>query len=206
MMDILLSELTTRYPRAKLSQPSRLFYNQYRHRVTIEAQDKAASYPLWQFRNRLLTQYIDGEIRCRVEGYGLNVFTNDLKLAKSILSAAEHFHHRFHVTELCIDQLSRQYGTVSLPKLYQQGYHYRIHFKTGNKYRFMPDKKQKLLELFDGDRDQYRVSDMIREWLAKPQYQSVWDQRYFYIKDPVLLTYFQLMHADCIGKIYQVVE
>lgn len=205
-MDILLSELVKQYPRARLTQPPRLFYNQYQHRVSIEAHDKSARYPLWQFRNRLLTQYIDGEIRCRVEGGGLNVFANDLELVKSILSAARHFDHRFYVTELCIDQMSRKYGTVSVPSLYQQGYQYRIYFKNGQKYSYTMDKKLKLLELFSSDRDQYRVSDFVRHWLGNSQYQHMWDQKYFYIKDPAIMTYFQLMHADCIGKIYQVVE
>lgn len=205
-MDILLSDLVARYPRARVTQPSRLFYNRYQHRVSIEAHDKSARYPLWQFRNRLLTQYIDGEIRCRVEGGGLNVFANNLELVKSILSAAEHFDHRFYVTELCIDQLDRQYGTVSVPKLYQQGYQYRIYFKTGQKYIYNIEKKLKLLELFSGDRDQYRVSDVVQHWLSHPRYQHMWDQKYFYIKDSSMLTYFQLMHADCIDKIFQVVE
>lgn len=205
-MDILLSELTAQYPRARVTQPPRLFYNRYQHRVSIEAHKESARYPLWQFRNRLLTQYIDGEIRCRVEGGGLNVFVNNLELAKSILSAADQFDHRFYITELCIDQLGRQYGTVSVPRLRQQGYQYRVYFKTGNKYQFIPDKKQKLLELFIGDRDQYRVSDITLEWLKNSRYQNLWDQTYFYIKDPSLLTFFQLMHADCIDKIYQVVE
>jgi hypothetical protein len=205
MTDTSLLELQTKYPRAKITQPGKLFYNRYQHRVSIEVRSKDYRINLWLFRNHLLSTYIDNEIRCRVEGCGLNIFFNDLALMKTVLESAENFFHSFVIAELSIDQQNRTKSTISRPKVKAMGYQYQVYFKTGHQFQFTHEKKQSLLSLFDRDREQYRVSDMFKDWLIRGS-SRIWNQQYIYVKDSLMLTFFQLMHADCIDKIYEVVD
>jgi hypothetical protein len=205
MTDTSLLELQTKYPRARITQPGKLFYNRYQHRITIEVKEKEHRIKLWYFRNHLLSTYIDDEIRCRIEGHGVNIFLNDLTVMKTISELAENFFHGFRITELCVDQQNRTKGTISRPKVKAMGYQYQVYFKTGHQYQFTHEKKRSLLSLFDSDREQYRVSDMFKDWLTRGS-SRVWNQQYIYIKDPSMLTFFQLAHADCIDKIYEVVD
>lgn len=204
-MDTLLSELESQYPRAKISQPNRLFYGKYQHRITVDADNKSARHPLWLFRNQLLTTYIDEEIRCRVETGRLNIFVNDLQIVKDILNKSKMFNPFFRITELSFDKQSRTYGTIAAPKIKQMGYQYRVYFKTGNKYRFTLEKKAKLADFFNNNRDQCRIGEEFKYWLQNNRSTVLWQSSYFYIKDSSMLTFFQLKHADSIDKIYQVV-
>jgi hypothetical protein len=205
MTDTSLLELQTKYPRARITQPGKLFYNRYQHRITIEVKEKEHRIKLWYFRNHLSSTYINNEIRCRVEGHGVNIFMNELTVMKDISQSAENFFHEFRITELCIDQQNRTKGTISRPKVKAMGYQYQVYFKNGHQFLFTHEKKRSLLSLFNGDREQYRVSDMFKDWLTRGS-SRIWSQQYIYIKDPVMLTFFQLAHADCVDKIFEVVD
>jgi len=206
-MDLLLSDFKKEYPKAIITQAKNVFYKQYHHRLKLMLPTRG-----YTNRNiqRNLYHRIDDDYRIRLEAKQLTIFFNSQTVFNEIIQALKKIFVDVNQTadkyiiELTVDQIGLEKQSIHIPAIKKKGYNYKVTISTGWK-KFSPAMKQKLLNLYNNDPENYKITPMTYKWLNSPELVSNWTGKYFYVRDQKMITFIQLSCSDIIDQVYEII-
>ena len=135
----------------------------------------------------------------RIEGNSTDLYTNDKEFYKEMY---EHFEnmviHAFEPMPGYEDKIadSQEIITTKLP---HNKYLYKVYLAP-HKLKGDLDKKIKFLDWITGQGDKIRMSEAVKKWFIKTDFN--WDRRYVLVEDEKTLLLLKLRGSDALGRIY----
>ncbi len=195
----------------------RKFYNKWLYKITLKIQGVdfyrytgfTHGYPRTFYRSvdETLICELEAELNSidksqwgkRIESNNIDIYTNDRDF---FLRLSERFDnitvHRFEPVN---EQQLLENGNVYVVNQYPYGkYQYKV-FLRPHKLSNEEDRKKHFLNWLDSQDDRIRISDTVRDWFIRMNWN--WDRRYMYVKDEQTLLMLKMRESDAIGKVYK---
>lgn len=135
----------------------------------------------------------------RIEHLSVDLYVNDQALYNDISTTFEEcLVHRFEPGEnlTLLDSSNR----VAVNKLPHNRYRYKV-FLLPHVLKRNLEKKQSLLSWIDTQGSKILISNVVKEWFIKNNFN--WDRRYVYVEDEGTLLMLQLRANNVLGRVHE---
>jgi hypothetical protein len=196
----------------------RKFYNKWLYKITLTIQginyfrysDLSSITPRSYSYRKTDTFYLhelDAELKSveksqwgkRIECNNIDIYTNDRDLFLRLSKRFEDITvHRFEPVN---EQQLLENGNVYVVNQYPYNrYHYKV-FLSPHSLSNEEDRKMQFLAWVDTQGDRVRISDSVRNWFIRMNWN--WDRRYMYVEDEQTLLMLKMRESDALGKVYK---
>lgn len=135
----------------------------------------------------------------RIESDNIDIYTNNKDLFLRLSSRFEDITvHRFEPVD---EQQLLENGNVYIVNQYPHSkYQYKV-FLRPHKLSNQEERKMQFLTWVDAQGDRVRISDNVRNWFIRMNWN--WDRRYMYVKDEQTLLMLKMRESDAVGNVYK---
>jgi hypothetical protein len=150
-----------------------------------------------------LLRYTKEVYALRVEGFRLDVYTNDVNFYQTLsLRCESRVLQRFEPNANNIKALQDSKNIITVKKLPKDKYRYRVYLLP-HKMAKDPASKQKYLNWLKSQQPKVTCTPAIEKWFYCTDWN--WDRRYILVEDETMLLMLKLRSPEVMGRVYNFV-
>lgn len=136
----------------------------------------------------------------RLESNLIDFYTNDKNIYENFCNLFDSLiTHHFEPEEKSVDLLAKS-NYIVVSKFPHDKFRYKVYL-TPHKLRQDRQRKQQFLSWLDTQNDRIRISDTVKDWFIKTEWN--WDRRYVLVTDEATLLMMKMANPDAVGKVYE---
>lgn len=133
----------------------------------------------------------------RIERDQLDIYTNDVDFYNIVIAEFHHIINCCYAPSTDLVDILEKNVILSSKKAYDK-YSYKAYLLP---HRANKDDKKQYLNWLDTQGDRIKISDTVKNWFVKTNYN--WDRRYMYIEDEKTLLMVKMRNPDVLGRVYE---